>query len=76
MRLGTLSFLFPSGATDVFSMKLLKGVLPNAELLVWSKALNRGPRGFVGSDSPGYLLLNFIELAMRPCTSPLAIGDV
>ena len=74
-RLGSL-ILFSPGATNIFSTKFAKGILPRTELLIRSEALDRRPACSVGISSPGYPLLNSIELAIGPCTSLLSVGDM
>jgi len=66
----------PSGATDVFSTKLLKGVLPRAKLLIRSKVPDRRPASLVGGGSLSYPSLNPIELAVGPCMGLLRGRDM
>ena len=74
-RVGSL-VLLQSGATNVFSAKFLKGVLPSIKLLVRSEVLDRRPARLVGINSPGHPPFDLIELAMSPHTSLICVGDV
>ena len=74
-RVGSL-VLLQSRATNVFSVKFSKGVLPSTKLLVRSEALDCRPARLVGIDSPSHPPFNLIELAMSPRTGLMCVEDV